>query len=89
MLFGRLAEKTAEILAVPKEIALDLPRIVMTGDREFYCSGYRGLNDFSEEEVRLVSEKGIISVMGKGLVIKSIENEEIIISGTVLAVNFM
>lgn len=89
MMFGKLGKRVAEALDIPKEVYLNLPRIIMTGNTELYLCGYKALNDYSEKEIRLISHDGVIAVAGENLVIKSIENEEIIISGSIISVNFM
>ena len=89
MLFGKLGQKAADTLAMPKEVSMNLPRIVITGDIGIYICGYKALGDYTEKEVRLTCASGVISVTGERLMIKSIENEEIIINGHILSVNFM
>lgn len=89
MLLKKIEKKTAEILEMPKDTALDLPKIILTGNEELYCGGYKGIRLFSENEIRFSVAHAVVTVIGEKLSIKSIEAEEITVIGKIKSVEFI
>lgn len=81
-------EKFTEILALPKEIILDLPKVTMFGNGHFVIENYKGIIEYDSERIRINTAKGIIKIFGQNLEINTVTNEEILITGIVNNVEF-
>lgn len=84
-----LKEKMAELLELPKEIVLDLPKITMFGDKNLIVENYKGIIEYDNNRIRVNTGKGIIMVSGDRLVIKEITSEDLMIEGEILSLEFL
>lgn len=80
-------EKVAEVLDLPKDIVLDAAKIIVVGNNQMQIENHKGIIEFDDTIVRINTGSGIISVIGKRLCIKSIIQEEIIITGEIFTIN--
>jgi sporulation protein YqfC len=85
----QLRRKTVAALDLPGEVAFNLPKIVITGNVQVLIENHRGIVSYDREEVRLLVEAGEVAVSGRGLVIRSIVPEEIVIEGEIQGVRFV
>lgn len=85
----KLHEFTANILDVPPDVTLDLPRITMIGNMQLYIESHCGVLHFSGELLKLALNKGQLEVHGSGLVIRAILPEEVFIEGTIDGINYI
>lgn len=85
----QLRRKTAAALDLPGEVAFNLPKIVVTGNVQVLIENHRGIVSYGREEVRLLVEAGELAVSGRGLVIRRIVPEEIVIEGEIQGVRFV
>lgn len=72
-----------EALELPLDIAMDLPKIVILGDRIVSISNHRGIIEYTDNMIRVNSKIGIIKITGEKLEIKNILSEEILIEGEI------
>ncbi|MBS4535272.1 sporulation protein YqfC [Clostridium sp. D2Q-14] len=79
----------AEVLELPKEIILDLPKITMIGSIQLYIENHKGIVEYSKERIRINSKVGIIRIIGKKMIIKNIVSEEIVITGEIINIEFI
>lgn len=84
-----LKEKMAEVLELPKEIILDLPKITMFGDRNLFIENYKGIIEYDNNRIRINTGKGIIRVTGESLMIKEITSEDLMIDGEIVSLEFL
>lgn len=73
----------SEALELPKDVMLDLPRIIMLGNIQLNVSNHRGIIEYTQEALRINSNAGVIKIMGKDMELKTILSEEIIVVGTI------
>jgi sporulation protein YqfC len=85
----RFREKLTEILELPKEIVLNMPKLTMLGNGDLIIENYKGIIEYSEGVVRLNTTTGIIKVMGADIYIKEITSENIMIYGNILSLQFL
>ena len=78
-----LKEKFANALALPKEVALDLPIVLATGRGELTIENYKNLIEFSETAIRIRTREGAISVTGERLILQQITAEILVIKGRI------
>ncbi|WP_017472611.1 sporulation protein YqfC [Amphibacillus jilinensis] len=72
---------------LPVDMQLKLPRITMIGDIHVYIENHHGILRFTSNEIVLKVTNGLLIVKGHNLVIKMLVTEEILIEGTINAVN--
>lgn len=74
-------EEIAEKLDLPRDIILDIPKITIIGDDEITIENHKGIIMFNNNEVKVNSNVGCISVKGENFEIKYIGGNTITISG--------
>lgn len=68
-------------LNVPKEVALDIPKITIIGNEEITIENHKGIKTFDEDKIRVKTNIGIIKIEGKSFEISYIGGDTITISG--------
>lgn len=84
----QIKQNVSDILELPKDIVMDLPKITMVGNLQVYIENHRGIIEYNKDLVRIKCKKGSIKVEGFGMIIKTIVTEEIIITGEIYKVEF-
>ncbi|QXM05697.1 sporulation protein YqfC [Crassaminicella indica] len=84
-----IKESLSELLELPKDIMLDLPRITLIGNLQLYIENHKGIIEYSKTIIRVNTKSGVIRVTGRELSIKTIITEEMIICGKVENVEFI
>ncbi|AOY77556.1 sporulation protein YqfC [Clostridium formicaceticum] len=83
-----IKKSLAEILELPKDIILDIPKITMVGNLQIYIENHKGIIEYSSNRVRINTKSGVLRIIGKNLLLKNIILEEIIIVGEIQQVEF-
>lgn len=78
-------EKTAQIFDIPGE-TVGLPRVVVTGRHELRVSNHRGILAYAPEEITVSAGSLLIKIRGEGLELRAMTAGELLITGTVDAV---
>lgn len=84
-----IKEKVTEILELPKEIVLNMPKLTMLGNGDLIVENYKGILQYDEGVIRLNTTSGIIQVKGTNIYIKEITLESIMIFGEIQSLEFM
>ncbi|MDR1150021.1 MAG: sporulation protein YqfC [Clostridiales bacterium] len=84
-----IKKKLSNILELPKEIVLNLPIIIITGNDEISVENYKGIIEYSTEKIRLNSTVGILKIEGKKLILKQMTSECICITGLILKLEYV
>lgn len=79
----------AEILEIPGEIALDLPKIILVGNVQVIIENHRGIVEYTAESVRVIVPAGEVGVRGRQLVLRNILPDELCIEGQIESVRFI
>ncbi len=85
---NNIKSNVSEILELPKDIILDLPKITLIGNLQLYIENHKGIIEYGNLRIRINTNAGILRVLGKNMVIKNIVTEEIIIVGEIESVEF-
>ncbi|MGN7454949.1 sporulation protein YqfC [Paenibacillus pasadenensis] len=85
----KLRKWTADMLDLPQDVAYDLPRMTMIGDRQLYIENHRGVLHFSSHQLRLQLSHGVLEVSGADLVIRTIWTEEVFVEGKIESIHLM
>lgn len=87
--YKRIAPWLTNHLALPSDVVLELPRITMIGQVHVYIENHQGLAVYSDNEIRLKTNKGYIQIIGSSFVLKLMLPEEILVEGNVQEVKFI
>ncbi|MBF8982004.1 sporulation protein YqfC [Lutibacter sp. B2] len=84
-----IKESISELLELPKDIMLDLPRITLLGNLQLYIENHKGIIEYTKVRIRVNTRDGILRIMGNDLLIKNIVSEEIVICGKIHSIEFL
>ena len=73
----------SEALELPKDIVMDLPKVVLIGNIQLNISNHKGIIEYTQNTIRINSSIGIFKIEGENLELKTILLEEIIIIGNI------
>lgn len=83
-----LKRRLAEMLDLPADVTLELPRILLMGPLQLAIENHRGLIEYTGDRITVGVPKGQVTVEGEELVIGTITNEEITVLGRIRALRF-
>lgn len=70
----------------PAEMALRMPRIVLTGREKLLLEQHHGLYSYETNRIRVRTRQGIVTVTGNGLVISFFGTEDLQIEGEITGI---
>lgn len=79
----------SEILELPKDIIMDLPKVTIIGNIQIYISNHKGIIEYSLNTIRINTNNGVIKIIGEDLHIRTIMSEEIIVVGYIEKIEFL
>lgn len=85
----RLRKNVTEALELPKEIMLNLPLISLIGREEVTIENYKGILEYGEETVRIGTAAGILRLNGRGLCLKQLSAECMVVTGQIESLAFL
>ncbi|WP_433946090.1 sporulation protein YqfC [Paenibacillus sp. SN-8-1] len=85
----KLRKWSVDILDLPQDLVMDLPRLTMVGNKQLLIENHRGVLHFAPDNLRLALPEGSLSVVGSSLVIKAIMPEEVLIEGDIAAIQYL
>lgn len=85
---NEIKSSISDILELPKDIVLDLPKIVMVGNMQMYIENHKGIIEYGKQRIRINTNNGILRITGKNMIIRTIVSEEIAIIGEIEIVEF-
>ncbi|NRS85564.1 sporulation protein YqfC [Clostridium tetanomorphum] len=71
----------AEKLDLPRDVVLDLPKIVITGDSEISIENHKGIIIFDERQVKINSKIGLVSIYGSNFEMLFLEGSTMTLKG--------
>lgn len=84
-----LREKFSEMLELPKEIVLNIPKTTIVGNGDMIIENYKGIIEYDNARIRVNTGIGVVRVSGSGLLIREITSEDIIICGEIRGLEFI
>lgn len=84
-----IKEKFTELLELPKEIVLNIPKITIIGNGDMIIENYKGLIEYESVRIRVNTGIGIIRITGVRLLIREITSEDVIICGEIHSLEFI
>ncbi|OZU89931.1 sporulation protein YqfC [Virgibacillus indicus] len=88
-LHQRIRPWLIKYLALPSDVLLGLPRITIIGQIHVYIENHQGLATYSDNELKLKTNKGYIQITGSSFVLKMMLPEEILLEGKIKEVKFV
>ncbi|GAA0602167.1 sporulation protein YqfC [Virgibacillus siamensis] len=85
----RIAPLLTKYLDLPSDVMLELPRITTIGQIHVYIENHKGLVVYSDNELTVRANKGLIQITGKSFVLKTMLPEEILLEGTITDIKFI
>jgi len=76
-------DSVSDLIELPKEVTLNLPKITMVGGIQLYIENHRGIVEYTPERIRINSTMGILKIRGKKMKIKEVKVEELLITGSI------
>lgn len=73
-------------LELPADVLAGIPKMELTGFREFSIEPHQGLVEYEREKISIASDLGRIEVLGRDLTIKLMNRQRITIRGSMTAV---
>jgi sporulation protein YqfC len=86
--FQRGKEKILNKLDLPSDISLDLPKIIVIGNREITIENHKGIIFFETNMVKINSRVGAIIIDGENFEILFIAETSITISGLFKGISY-
>lgn len=78
---NKVKEGLVEKLDLPRDVVLNFPKIIITGDNEITIENHKGIISFEDREMKINSRVGAITIKGVGLEILFIGGDTITIGG--------
>lgn len=76
-------QKFSNMLDIPKDVLMDLPKITMIGDIQVYIENHKGIIEYTSNLVRISTGLGQLVIVGEGLILRNIGLEEIYLDGQI------
>lgn len=85
----KIKEKVSELLELPREVVLDVPKLVFIGNNDLTIENYKGIIEYNDKVIRINTSTSMIKLTGQNLEIKTITAEEILIGGNISTLEFV
>ena len=82
-------EKIVESLKLPKDSLLGASIVTVTGNSEAFIENYKGMIEYTDENILLQGKTCRIAIEGKRLTIDYYTNEDMKISGRIESVSYL
>ncbi len=84
----RIKRGIADFFDIPKDIVLNLPRIVIIGQLQIYIENHSGIKEFKDNYVKISIPQGELEIKGSNLIIRNIYSEDLMIDGEISSIEF-
>lgn len=78
-----IVRKISEVLELPPESVMKIPKITIVGNERVHVENYTALLDYKKANVRLKYDGGVIDILGENFEIKVIGQENMVIWGKI------
>lgn len=82
-------ERIGELLEMPTYGLTDTPHFEMVGNRELMVENCKGVIEYTDEQIRFSAGRFLVSLKGRGLYLKSMNDSSLLICGTILSMEFL
>lgn len=81
-------QNLADLLELPREVVLNLPRLTVIGNVQCYLENHRGVIEYTTEKIRVSVNGGEVQIAGRDLVIRYMASEEIAVDGVIDSIRY-
>jgi len=74
------------VLEIPQDVALNLPRITMVGNLQLIIENHKGIVEYTEKKIRVLVTRGYLEINGENLILRNIYSDEIMINGEIAGI---
>ena len=85
----RFGHMFKEVLDVPEEVALDLPKVTLIGNSSLDIENHQGIIHYDKTEMKLKVNHGFLVAKGRQLILRNISQEEVLIEGEILQIGIV
>lgn len=85
----KVKRQFSDLLEIPGDVLLDLPRIIMVGNMQLQVENHRGIQEYTTRLVRISTNKGFIEITGENLVLRNIMPDEIVLEGKIKSLSLV
>ncbi len=80
-----ISRALADLLEIPKDLVLDIPKITLIGKSELFLENHRGIIEYSSQRMRINLSRGFLEILGNQLEIRALLPDEIKIEGDIIS----
>lgn len=84
-----LLMRASRLFDLPADALAGAPRVEIIGDGELRMGPHRGILAYGQSEIHISGGDVVVLVRGGGLELRAMTPEELLITGTITAVEFM
>ena len=84
-----LLNHVAELFDLPADVVAGLPHLEMVGGRQLYLEHHTGILGYSQEQIDINTNSGVMRVRGEQLTLVAMTAEELRIGGEIFAVELL
>ena len=84
----RISELAAERFDIPKDILMDIPRLLISGNREITIENYHSITECTPETIRIKTRDYTLKIDGADLKLSYISREDLKILGVFAQILF-
>ena len=81
--------RASRLFDLPADALAGVPRVEIIGDGELRMGPHRGILAYGPEEIHISGGSIVVLVRGSGLELRAMPPEELLVTGTITAVEFM
>lgn len=85
----KIKEKVADMLELPKEVVLNIPKFIMLGMGNLIIENYKGIVEYDDNRIRINTGSGMVKISGERLFIREITSEDIMVEGEIKSLEFI
>lgn len=85
---SRLKNKMIESAELPRDVVMGMPVLTMIGQSELSLENYRGILEYTDTLVRILTRAGQIKVSGRGIHVAYYTNDEMKITGHIESIEY-
>jgi len=84
-----ISKAMADLLEIPADLVLDMPRLTITGRNELYLENHKGIIEYSTVRMRINLSRGFLEVNGDNLEIQALMPDEMRIIGEISSIKYL